>query len=97
LAERQIIIDADSILKLLTHYTEGQVPVDAELKAAGVSKFLGRWIGLVVASEQWDAQTFPDGSLQPLHIRYESKKLLQWDEKGTPPEWKDGVEAPRRQ
>lgn len=97
MAERQIVVSADSILKLLTSFTDGQVPLDAELRAAGVSRTLGRWVGLLVASEQWGGPEIFGGGLQPLHIRYERKKLLQWDEKGTPAEWKEGVEAPKRQ
>lgn len=96
-AARTIYIDANSILRLLTHYSDGSVPLDAELKAAGVSRFLGRWIGLLVASEQWSGPSVESGDgLQPLHIRYEGKKVMTWDEAGKPVEWKEGAETPKR-
>ena len=98
MASRTIYIDADSILKLLTHYSDGDVPLDAELQGAGVSRWLGRWIGLVVKSDQWahdSGAIANDGGLKPLHVRYEGKKVLSW-KGGDEPLWVDAPEGPKR-
>ena len=89
--------DAESILRLLTHYSDGELPLDATLKSAGVSKFLGRWIGLNVESKEWDGKVLPDGGIEPLFIRYEGKKVLIWGDKQSPMVWQEGVEAPKNQ
>ena len=100
MAEKTIYIDAESILQLLTHYSEGDLPIEAKLLSAGVSPVLGRWIGLLVDSEQWrdwrGAERTQDGGLRPLHIRYEGKKVMVWGDgkRETPPEWREGVEGP---
>lgn len=99
---KTIYIDADSILRLLTHYSDGDLPLDATLLQAGVSATLGRWMGLLVDSEQWrdwrEAKRTVDGGLKPLHIRYEGKKVMIWGDKKQEesPEWREGVEGPRR-
>lgn len=102
MAEKTIYVDAESILQLLTHYSDGDLPLDSRLLQAGVSNVLGRWIGLLVDSEQWrdwrEAERTKDGGLRPLHIRYEGKKVMVWGD-GAPvehPEWRDGVEGPKR-
>jgi len=49
---RQLLIfDGDSLLKLLTAYYDGDVPLDAKLLTVGTSQFLQRWVGLMVESE----------------------------------------------
>ena len=48
--QKRIEIDANSILKLITHYTQDlkyPMPLDAELVAAGISPVLHRWIMLI--------------------------------------------------
>ena len=99
MAEKTIFIDAESILQLLTQYSNGDLPLDATLVSAGVSSLLGRWIGLKVDSEQWrdwrGAERTADGGLRPLHIRYEGKKVLVWGdgERQEHPEWRDEFES----
>jgi hypothetical protein len=101
MAQKTIYIDAESILQLLTHYSEGDLPLDAKLLTAGVSSYLARWIGLRVDSEQWrdwrTAERTQDGGLRPLHIRYEGKKVLVWGDgsREEHPVWESGVEGPK--
>ena len=92
-------IDADSILNLLTHYSQGQVPLDAELKSAGVSALVHRWIGLLVTSKQWEGQNVLDSEwVKPIHIRYEGKKVLVFKpSEGADPVWVEPEEAPKLQ
>ena len=92
-----IYFDADSLLRLMTHYTEGEVPLDSKLIEAGVSAKLGRWIGLLVESDEWKGIELDvvGGGLKPLQVRYEGKKVLSWGANGDPLDWKEGVEAPK--
>ena len=90
------MFDAESVLRLLCHYTDGAVPLDSVLKSAGVSAVFGRWIGLNVESKEWSGEEVLGGGLAPLHVRYEGKKVMSWEGKGMEPEWTEGVEAPKR-
>ena len=103
MADRLIIFDANSLLKLLTHYTmdhEEQIPLDAELKFAGVSNLIGRWIVLEVEAKEWDGDV-PDPvtkELPFLHVRFEGHKVMSWKQ-GSPTHtndsWKKAVESPQ--
>jgi hypothetical protein len=46
----------------------------------------------VVASKEWKQEDL----MQPMHLRYEGRKVMVWDEKGTEVRWGDGNDAPRR-
>lgn len=100
--QRMIVFDANSLLKLLTHYTQDstpQIPLDAELKFAGVSNYVTRWIVLEVEAKEWDGEA-PDpttGELPFLHVRYEGNKVMSWVQGGsasTMDSWKETVESP---
>jgi len=97
---RKIVFDGNSLLKLLTHYTQDSadsIPLDGELVDCGVSARLGQWIGLLVRSANWDGPVVPSGDgLRPLHIRYEGKRVMTWKQDGSTnnPEWKPSVESP---
>lgn len=96
---RRIIFDVDSLLALLTHYSDGAVPLDAEVLNIGVSKLLGRYIGLTMTSADWRDSELPKdrlGMLPPLDIRWEGGKVLKWSEKGSPVEWGDSPDALKR-
>jgi hypothetical protein len=85
MAQRLIVFDAQSLLQLLTHYSDGKdLPLDGELQAAGVNRLLDRMVGLVVRSKEWTEDS-------PLTVRYEGKKILTWtqDPGGPGPEWRE--------
>lgn len=103
--QKRIEIDAQSILRLLTHYTQDlddAVPLDAELLAAGVSPYVNRWIMLSVESKEWDGANIPINATtrEPefYHVRYEGRKVGSWTNNGVEGnekmEWKETVEAP---
>lgn len=105
MSQRLISFHANTLLKLLTHYTmdhEDQIPLDAELHFAGVSPYVGRWIVLEVESKEWDGMT-PDpstGELPFLHIRFEGNRVMSWTQgKGANPvvdgAWKEEVGSPK--
>ena len=82
---RQLLIfDGDSLLRLLTSYYDGEVPLDAKLLTVGTSQFLQRWVGLMVESAQWgDGDDIGDGKsgMHPLQLRYEGKRNMSWSKK----------------
>lgn len=87
---KRFVFSADSLLKLLTHYSDGAVPLDAELRFAGVNRFLQRMVCLEASSKEWT-----DAS--PLHVRYEGKKTAAFTLPGLKeagrelPEWKQNA------
>jgi hypothetical protein len=86
---KMIIFSPESVLALLTHYTDGKMPLDAELVEVLANANLAHYIGLRVRSKDWKAVT-------PIHMRYEGKKVLAWgDEKDAPTSWQPAPEAPR--
>lgn len=102
MSERLIIFDANSLLKLLTHYTQDsdpQIPLDAELRFAGVSQYVTRWVVLEVEAKEWDGE-LPDpvtGELPFIHVRYEGNKVFSWRQDKSPnvmDKWKESVESP---
>lgn len=98
-----VIFDADSLLKLLVHYSEGAVPIDSEVKSIQASAKLPRWVSLIVDSKDWSGTPFETGdgygTVQPMFIRYEGKRIMVLDHLKDVPVWSEegAVEAPRRQ
>lgn len=92
MARQLVVIDAQGLLALLTHYTDGEVPMDTEALGVGVHAQLQRHIGIMTRGS-WETGREvvvggqPMGILEPLHFRYEGQKVLSWGEKGAPPEW----------
>ena len=78
-----VIFEGPTLLKLLTAYYDGKVPLDSKLINVGMSKFLERWVGLTVDSEQWSSEDTIDNmeGLHPLHLRYEGKRNMSWSKR----------------
>lgn len=89
---RDYYFKPDMVLRLLTHYTNGEVPMGAETLDFLISPLLGRMIGLKVASDEWT-------SGEPLHIRYDGKRIATWEgNKGVDKlQWEERAETPNRQ
>lgn len=86
-------------MRLLTAYTGGAVPSDAECREVGASSWLQNWIGLRVRSSKWEGGTSESGDgLHPLHIRYNpaEQRLTLWDEKGMPVRRVDPVDPAKK-
>lgn len=88
--QKLLIISVDSLLKLITHYSEGLLPLDADAREFSYSAMLPRYLQLMVESKEWDTN-------RPLHIRFEQGHVMRWDEKGFDPRWTPMNEAPTRQ
>jgi hypothetical protein len=100
MAQKRIIFDPQSLISLLTHYTDGKVPLDTIVKGVKVHPELNRTIGFECESAQWsntiESEKSP-GVLAPLVVRYEGKKTLSWGGKHEEMRWTDSVEAPKQQ
>lgn len=96
MAGRKIIeFDAEEFCKLLTHYTEGKVPLDFELKHVAIDTILKRQIAFIGVSKQWQDEPIPGrDEYNPLQIRYEGKKVMSWGRKDDEPFWQN-AEAPK--
>lgn len=92
--QRLLIFRPTDILRLLTHYTDGQIPLTAEVKSVAVSRILQRMLMLSVESPEWPEGT---GLENPFNVVYEGRKVISVDEKGQPVRAIDSPEAPRRQ
>lgn len=94
-------------MNLLSHYTEGEFPLDAQIVSMSASERLPRWISLVVDSKSWDGTPFEgtdaDGmgynAVQPFWIRYEGKRVMTLQHLKDPIAWSEenAIEAPKRQ
>lgn len=102
MASRLIEFDAQSVIRLLTHYSEGQIPLSAEVKAVQISKILPRWIAISVDSPEWEDQDTGQvgyGGQEPLFFRYEGKRVMTLDNRKDPITWSEenAVERPKLQ
>jgi hypothetical protein len=99
--ERIIRIEPDDLLALLTHYSDGEIPPDSELREFGHSQYMHRLLGLLVRSGNWpsDLATTASGDVYPYHFRYEGRKTMSWNgpRHSDLPVWTDSLEAPDRQ
>lgn len=95
--KKQIVFDLNSLLKLLTHYTDGMVPKDAEAVNFGPHTYLQNWFGVWCKAKKWphSEREIKFGGLTALVVRYEGKKVLTMNEKGQSVV-RDGPEAPKK-
>ena len=94
-----IAFSAPDIVKLWIHYSDGRIPIDGELKAMGVDTKLPRQILFIIDSKQWPENEKVAGGdgYNPLHLRWEGKRVLSWGKFGTEPIWQDQNETPKYQ
>jgi hypothetical protein len=103
MALRLVEFDLKSLVNLLTHFTDGEIPLDCEPKQFMASQYLPRWICLILESKDWSdtpLATAGYGGQEPFIIRYERKQLLQWQGKDHEyAQWSDPgeIEAPKQQ
>ena len=102
MSSRRVEFDITSLKDLLTHYSEGVIPLTAEVKAVQSSQFLPRWVCLILESEEWENTPFEKagyGGQEPYLFRYEGKRTMNLNDLKDPIEWSEPgeIEAPRRQ
>ncbi len=90
--QKTFIFDVEDLVRLLTHYFDGRVPLDAEVTAVGVNPLLERFIGIELKSKEWQSNT-------PLQLRYDGERVMGWskDMQVKNPEWVTANETPNRQ
>lgn len=101
MAQRLVIFDLDSLLKLLTHYTMGRVPLTAEATSLDFSPALNRYISMSVKSPEWSDDIRVDpltGELDLYHFRYEGRRTFNLGDLGDPGTWTQPgeIEAPKQ-
>jgi hypothetical protein len=101
-----IEFEADEFAKLLTHYTDGLVPLDFRVLHVAVDSMLTRQIAFIGESAQWQDEPVKrellektgaqgdTGGYAPLQLRYEGKRVMNYGQKGNDPFWQD-AEAPK--
>ena len=90
--QKMFVFDPQDLVRLLTHYTDGLVPLEAEVGTVGFNPLLTRFVGIEVISDEWDTS-------DPLHLRYDGKKTMSWSkgDKVEHPLWEERNETPARQ
>lgn len=98
-----VTIDVESLMNLLSHYTEGEFPLDAKIMSVQASAKIERWICLIVDSKDWTDTPFAGGDgyneQQPFWIRYEGKRVMTLQHLQDPIAWgeENAIEAPKLQ
>src|SRR5260370_39262131 len=94
-----ISFDARDFMHIVTHYSDGLLPIDFELKHVAVDTILKRQIGFMGNSKQWEDTPIPgsDDKYNPRHIRYERKRIMSYGKKGEDPFLQDAPDAPKLQ
>lgn len=99
MAKRLLILDPQSLIRLLTHYTDGEVPLDTEVRSIGQSPYLQRLFMFDCVAGDWpNAQLAPNNlGYYPLHFRYIGRKTLSWGGPKDEYQWKQSLESPKNQ
>ena len=99
MANRLVAFDAASLANLLTHYSQGEIPLGAEIRRVMSSAILPSWIGVVIESPSWENTPLASagyGEQQPYVFRFEAGRILNWTDRHDELNWKEAIEAPRR-
>jgi hypothetical protein len=84
---KTLIFPIETLLTLLTHYTEGYIPLDARPLELLRSPILDRYIAINVESNQWQDQPNAAGIYEPAQIRFMGGKVAKWGSKADTPPW----------
>lgn len=102
MASRLVQFDVDSLLKLLVHYSEGELPLTSKVVNIQISKFLPRWVSLIVEADDWANTPYEAGDgyggQMPMMIRYEGKRVMTLDHLQDAPTWSQPgeIQSPTR-
>lgn len=87
---KDFIFSPQDVYQLLVHYTDGLVPLRGEVKELLVHPYMARKIALVVASDEWDAES-------ALFLGYDGKRTASWTKGQEAATWLERNETPTRQ
>lgn len=93
---KTLILTPETLMSFLTHYTEGEIPLDGRILGVGANAALNRLIGIVIEGDWSTDDVKPDGTFDPYHFRLHGHKMKTWSRKGD--EWQvfDTPEALKR-
>ena len=99
---RRVEFDGESLVNLMIHYADGDLPLNSTLKNISVSARLPRWVCLIIEADEWKDTPFEKagyGGQQPFMFRYEGKRIMTLQHLQDPIAWSDEntIEAPKRQ
>lgn len=92
---KRLIFDIHSVLRLARHYTQGEIPADADVENAGFSGFGFKveggenktgmnWCGMMVKADWKDVPVSESKGPSPLYVYYDGCHVESFDEKGAP-------------
>lgn len=84
MAHKMFVFRPEDLVNLLTHYSNGEIPLGAEVKNFGVNPMLERMIGLELESKEWE-------DFNVLQFRYDGNRVMSWS-KNMPSE---GLDKPQ--
>lgn len=89
---KEFFFTPQDLVNLLTHYSDGEVPLGAEVTDILRHPALERKIGLLIKSEEWDSPSI-------LFLGYDGKRISSWakGEGQDKIQWEERNETPRRQ
>ncbi len=93
---KTLIFPIETLLAFLTHYTDGDIPLDTKPLAIATHAALNRYVGVWVESTQWRDDPNPDGSYDPAQIRFMGGKVAKWGKTGEELKWADASDALRK-
>lgn len=88
--QKTFIFDPQDLYALITHYTDGAVPLYGKIQGVARNKYLDRVIGLLVDSDEWQTE-------EPLHIRYDGRMTATWTQGQERADWAEREETPKFQ
>lgn len=88
---KDLIFNPKDLKDLLTHYTDGEVPLSGQVTDFLVHPAMSRKIGLVITSDEWQ-------TAEPLFLGYDTKRVRSWAkvEGQSEPVWEQRNETPGR-
>ena len=93
---KTLIFPIETLLAFLTHYTDGDIPLDCKPISLATHASLTRYICLEVESSQWRDEPGPNGVYEPAQIRFMGGKVAKWGSKGEELTWNDAPDALRK-
>ena len=99
---RRVEFDNESLINLMIHYSEGELPLNSVLKSLSASQMIPRWICLIIEADEWKDTPYEKagfGGQQPFLFRYEGKRVMTLQHLQDPIAWSDEgeIEKPKRQ
>lgn len=87
---KDYLFTPQDLMNLLVHYTDGELPLNGEVRQLLVHPAMDRKIALVIASDEWQDET-------PLFLGYDGLRVRSWTQGQEEQPWLQRNETPTRQ